>query len=125
MKLPDNYQTVMPYLIVEGAAKFIEFTKNVFDAKETHNEARSEEVIRHAEIMIGGSTIMLADATDQFASKPAGMFIYVEDVDATYEKAIEHGAASLMPPAEQGYGRSCGVLDTFGNTWWITTPKSN
>jgi PhnB protein len=122
MKIPENYQTVMPYLIIEGAQKFIEFTQAVFNAELTENHARSEGVIMHAEIMIGGSTIMFADATEQFAPRPAGMFVYVENADETYKKALVNGAASMMPPADQPYGRSCGVLDVFGNTWWITTP---
>jgi len=122
MKIPDNYQTVMPYLIVEGAQKFIEFAKAVFNAKETYNMARSEGVIMHAEIMIGGSTIMFADATQQFAARTAGMFVYVENADETYEKALANGATSIMPPADQSYGRSCGIVDPFGNMWWPTTP---
>ena len=124
MKIPENYQTVMPYLIIEGAQKFMDFTKAVFDAKETYNHARSEGVIMHGEIIIGGSTIRFADATAQFAASPAGMFVYVEDADKTYEKALANGATSVMPPANQSYGRSCGVKDAFGNTWWITTASN-
>jgi PhnB protein len=119
-KIPENYQTVMPYLIVEGAEEFISFMKNVFDAKETYRAMRDEHTILHAEIMTGGSTIMFADSTDVYGVRNAGMFIYVEDADATFKKAIDAGATVVTEMADQGYGRSGGVQDPFGNIWWIT-----
>ncbi|HWH63940.1 MAG TPA: hypothetical protein VNS50_11725, partial [Ginsengibacter sp.] len=66
LKIPENYQTVMPYLIVKDAAKFISFMQTVFDAVETYKAMRDENIIMHAEIMIGGSTIMFADSTDTY-----------------------------------------------------------
>lgn len=123
-KIPEGYQSLMPYLIVPDAAGFLRFMQEVFGAKEKHKEMRSEKVIRHAEVTIGGdSTIMFADTTEQFGASPAGMFIYVENADTTYQKALEKGATSVMEPADQSYGRSCGVKDPFGNTWWITSVK--
>ena len=65
---------------------------------------------------------MFADATDEYSKRNAGMFIYVENADETFKKAIDAGATSLMPPDDHPYGRSGGVIDPFGNTWWITTP---
>jgi PhnB protein len=120
-KIPENYQTVMPYLIVKDASKFISFTEKVFGASLTYKEMRDENIIMHAEIMIGRSTIMFADSTDQFGVCPAGLFVYVENADETYRKAIEAGATSIMKPSDQPYGRSGGVEDEFGNTWWITS----
>ncbi len=64
---------------------------------------------------------MFADSTEDFKPRPAGLFIYVADADETYKTAIDAGATSIMEPANQSYGRSCGVADIFGNTWWITT----
>ncbi len=124
LKIPKNYQTVMPYLIVKDAAKFSSFMQNVFDGKETLKEMRDENTIMHAEVMVGGSTIMLADATGQYGVRNAGMFIYVPDVDTAYKKALENGATSINEVADHSYGRSGGVLDPFGNTWWMTTPKN-
>lgn len=124
MKVPDGYQTIMPYLIVENAAGFLEFTKSVFGATERHTTMREDNTtIMHAEVSIGGSVIMFAEATDQYNSSPAGLFIYVEDADKTYQDALDAGATSIMPPADQNYGRSSGVKDAFGNQWWITTGK--
>ncbi len=120
--IPENYQTVMPYLIIKDARKFIVFSQKVFDAKETYKIMRDENVIMHAEIMISGSTIMFADATEQYNERTAGLFIYVADADETYKKAINEGAEIVTAISDQAYGRSGGVKDPFGNTWWITSP---
>lgn len=123
MKIPEGNQVVMPYLIVAGAQKFIEFTQKVFNAKE-NEKSRSmsdEKTIMHSEIMIGDSTIMFADSTEKFKPRTAGLFIYVENADETYKKAIREGATTLMELSDQDYGRTCGVTDPFGNIWWITS----
>ena len=120
LNIPQHYQAVMPYLILEHAAGFIDFTKDVFGATEQNRTMRDENTIMHAEINIHGSTIMLADSTDTYPPQHAGMFVYVENCDQAYQKALEKGAESIMPPADQSYGRSAGVKDPFGNTWWIT-----
>lgn len=124
MKIPEGYQTVMPYLLVKDAAKFIEFAKTVFGAEEKLRVPRGETgLIAHAEIVIGDSKIMIADATEQFSATPSGLFIYVSNTDKTYTLALQHGAKSIMEPVNAEYGsRAAGVLDEFGNTWWITTP---
>ncbi|MEP6949231.1 MAG: VOC family protein [Ginsengibacter sp.] len=120
-KIPDNYQTVMPYLIVKNGTQFITFMQKVFDAEETHKSIRDEHTIMHAEIMIGGSTIMLADSTEKFNVRTGGFFIYVDDGDETFKKAIDAGATIVTEMADQTYGRSGGVEDPFGNVWWITS----
>ncbi len=120
-KIPENYQTVMPYLILNGADKFINFAKNVFDAVETHKSMRDENIVMHAEIMIGESTIMFADSTKDHPGRSSGFFIYVDDANQTYKKAIDAGATKVSELSDQVYGRSGGVLDPFGNTWWITS----
>lgn len=121
VNIPEGYQQIMPYLIVENAAAFIEFTQKVFDAEEISKHMRTETIIMHAEIKIGSSVIMVADATEQFSPRPAGLFVYVDDCDAVYSKALDNGAKSLSEPADQSYGRSAGVADVFGNTWWMTS----
>ena len=121
MKIPENYQTVMPYLILENAQGFIAFTQQVFGAKETHKSMRDEKTIMHAEIMIGESTIMFADVTDQFKVSNAGLFVYVGDADETYKSALANGSTAVTELANQSYGRSGGIMDPFGNVWWITS----
>jgi uncharacterized glyoxalase superfamily protein PhnB len=120
--IPDHYQRVMPYLILAHASRFLTFTQTVFDAQKTHLAMRDDQLIQHGELMIGECTIMFADSTAKYEPRPAGMFVYVDDADLTYAKAISAGAKSVSPVADQPYGRSGGVLDPFGNTWWITEP---
>lgn len=122
-RIPANYQTVMPYLIIKDAPKFIAFTKKVFDATLVYKTMRDENIIMHAEIMIGESTIMFADATEKFKPRPAGLFVYVANADETYMIAIESGSTVLTELSDQPYGRSGGVTDPFGNSWWITSVK--
>jgi PhnB protein len=122
-KIPANYQTVMPYLVVREAAKFIDFTGQVFGAVQTYKAMRDEKTIMHAEIMIGECTIMFADTTAEHRERPAGLFIYVDDADETFKKAVDAGAKVVAGLADQPYGRSGGVQDPFGNTWWITSVK--
>ncbi|KOP35707.1 VOC family protein [Flavobacterium sp. WLB] len=122
MNLPAEHQTVMPYLILKGASQFIDFTKNVFGASETHSKAvREDGTIMHAEITLNGSTIMVTDETEDWSKQTANLFVYVLNADKTYLKALENGAVSLMGLSDQDYGRTCGVTDPFGNVWWITS----
>jgi PhnB protein len=76
----------------------------------------------HAEIAIKDSPIMVADATEQLAVRNAGLFVYIDNCDEVYKKALENGATSITEPNDQPYGRTSGVIDPFGNTWWITNP---
>lgn len=120
MNIPKGHQAVMPYLMMEDAAAFIDFIKAVFDAEMTHQAMRGD-IIGHCEAQIGGSTIMFSNSRDEWKPATANLFVYVEDADRTYKKAVEKGAATVMEPADQDYGRSCGVTDPFGNVWWITS----
>ena len=121
MKIPQNYQRVMPYLILENASDFITFTQKVFGAKETEKVMRDENTIMHAEVMIGESTIMFACATEKFKVSNADLFIYVDDADETYKSALKNGGSVVTELANQPYGRSGGIKDPFGNVWWITS----
>lgn len=114
----------MPYLMLNGALKFIDFTKAVFNAALTtsmHKMREDHKTVIHSEITIGGSTIMFTDATEQWKKQTANLFVYVENPDETYQKAMDSGATTVMELSDQNYGRTCGVLDPFGNTWWITS----
>jgi PhnB protein len=123
LDIPKNYQRVMPYLIVREAGKFLRFMQEVFDASSTYCAMRDEHTIQHAELMVGGCTIMFADSTDKYEPRPGGFFIYVEDADVSFQKAIAAGATQITEISDQNYGRSGGVLDPFGNSWWITATK--
>lgn len=123
MEIPKGHQVVMPYLMIKGALKFLDFTKAVFGAKLTTDmhKLREDKTVVHSEITIGGSTIMFTDATEQWPVQTANLFVYVDNADETYKKAIASGATTVMELSNQDYGRTCGVTDLFGNVWWITS----
>ncbi|NOT48404.1 MAG: VOC family protein [Acidobacteria bacterium] len=120
MNIPKGHQAVMPYLMIEDAVGFIDFIKRVFNAEMTHQDVRGD-IVGHCEANIGGSTIMFSQSRDQWKPATANMFVYVEDADETYKKALDAGATSVMEMADQDYGRSGGVTDPHGNVWWITS----
>jgi PhnB protein len=109
----EDYRAVTPYLVVEGAEKLIDFMKQVFGAKETERISMPDGSIRHAEVRINDSVIMLGDARgNTWKAMPSSIYLYVMDCDAVYKQALEAGATSLMEPKDQFYGdRSGGVKD--------------
>jgi uncharacterized glyoxalase superfamily protein PhnB len=120
--IPDGYHSVQPYLMVKGAKRLLDFIKTVFGATELENMSAPDGRVMHAEVKIGDSAVMIADAQDHLPPTTAGLYVYVPDVDATYRKALAAGATSAMEPADQFYGdRHGGVKDEFGNFWWIAT----
>lgn len=120
--IPEGYHTITPYLVVEGADALIGFLREAFGGEELHRMERPEGGILHAEVRIGDSRVMLADATAEWPVQPSLLHLYVEDVDATFARALQAGATSVMEPANQFYGdRHGGVKDGAGNQWWIST----
>jgi PhnB protein len=118
-----SYQTVVPYLIVPGVPALIGFLTEVFGADEVQRHLSPEGHIMHAEVRIGDSIVMVADAAEDTPAMPTTLQLLVDDVDATYAHALRAGAASLRAPADQPYGyRNAGVRDASGNHWWITAP---
>lgn len=121
MNIPPGHQAVMPYLMLADAIAFIAFTEKVFNAALRTKHMRDDETIMHAEIQIGDSTIMFSNATEQYKEQTANLFVYVDNADEAFEKAKANGAAVVMELSDQDYGRTCGVTDTTGNVWWITS----
>jgi PhnB protein len=128
--IPDGYHSITPYLIVDGAAKAIEFYKTVFGAKERMRLGGPDGKVGHAELEIGGSVVMLADehpdwgalAPPTVGGTPVSLHHYVEDADAVAAKAIAAGAALKRPVENQFYGDRLGtVVDPFGHIWHIST----
>jgi PhnB protein len=118
--IPEGYHSITPVVIADGASSLIDFLRQVFDAEE--RVVGSDGRIRHAEVRIGDSLIMVSDSSSEFPAFPAMVNVYVEDVDAAYKRALDEGAASLREPSNQFYGdRTGGVKDQFGNQWWIAT----
>lgn len=123
MKNPDYYRTVMPYLVLDDVTAFLKFTKNVFGAEEKMKRTDEHSRIVHAEIMIGDSAIMAGESNEEWSSQPAGLYVNVDSADVTYQKALDAGAAPVMELSDQDYGRTGGVKDSNGNTWWITSKE--
>jgi PhnB protein len=120
------WHTVTPYLAVDGAAELIGFLEAVFDAQVKERIPGEAGKLMHSEIQIGDSMIMLADASDRCPATTVALYVYVPDVDATYQKGLAAGATSESEPKDQFYGdRSGGVIDKWGNRWWIATHKED
>lgn len=120
--IPEGLRAVTPYLAMENASSFIHFLKEAFGAEERLLVQSPDGVVQHAKIRIGDSILEMSDAHEPYLPKPCAIHLYVPDTDALYERALKAGARSLMPPADQPYGdRSAGVIDPFGNHWFIAT----
>jgi PhnB protein len=127
--IPDGYAAVTPYLIVAGAAQAIEFYRSVFGAVEAMRLA-GPNGLAHAEIRLGGSVVMLADESPEmgfrgpksFGGTPVSLMLYVDDVDAVFQRAVAAGAVSKRAVQDQFYGDRSGTLeDPFGHVWTVAT----
>ncbi len=120
--IPEGYHTVTPYLVVDDPARMLSFLEAAFDAKILYRSLRENGEIGHAEIQIGNSRVMLSGTQPQWPALPCAIYLYVEDCDALYAKAIAAGAKSQAEPEDMFYGdRHGGVIDPSGNQWWIAT----
>jgi PhnB protein len=128
--IPDGYRTATPYLIIKGAADAIEFYKRAFGATELLRMADPQGRVGHAEIKIGDSVIMLADehpamgyrGPRSLGGSSVSILLYLEDVDAVFERAVTAGAKAQRPVADQFYGDRSGTLeDPFGHVWTVAT----
>jgi PhnB protein len=128
--IPEGYPSVRPYLHVDGAADAIDFYEKAFGAKERVRLAVPGGKIAHAEIEIADSLVMLCDPLPQFVSKPppvlggtsGEVLMYVDDVDAVVQRAVDAGATITTEVADQLWGdRSGTITDPFGQVWLIST----
>ena len=119
----DGFATVTPYLLVEDADELVEFIEEAFDGEVMVRQSRPDGTLIHAEIRIGDSMVMLGEATDEFGTAPASLYLYVPDCNATFAAALQAGATIAMEPTTmRGIGeRYGGVTDPCGNLWWIAT----
>ena len=119
----DTYRTVTPYLLVSDADGELAFLKAAFGAVEVNCQRNPDNTVTHAEITIGDSLVMLGQAGGPWKPRTAALYLWVEDVDATYARALEAGATSESEPQDKPYGhRNAGVIDRGGVTWWIGAP---
>jgi uncharacterized glyoxalase superfamily protein PhnB len=120
--IPEGFHSITPYLIVRGVPQLLDFLKKAFGAQEDHRTALPDGTIMHAQVRIGDSPVMMGEAHSGFQVMPCSLYLYVEDTDAVYRRALDAGGTSIMEPANQFYGdRNAGVRDPAGNSWWIAT----
>ena len=121
--VPDGYQAVIPYLLVEGATELIPFLEQAFGAREMGRIPRPDGRMAHAELRIEDSVVMLGEPMGEFPSTPGMIFLYVADCDAVYARALEAGGTSVMEVTHMHHAgeRYGGVQDPCGNVWWIGT----
>jgi PhnB protein len=126
--IPKGFHSITPSLFVAGAAKAIDFYKKAFGAEERMRFPAPDGSIMYAELKIGDSTIMLGDEMpDQggrgpktIGGTPVSFFLYRENVDAEWKKAINAGAREIVPLADQFWGDRAGCIeDPFGHQWWL------
>jgi len=115
--------SITPYIILRPAAQFMEFLKSAFEGVERMRMPAPDGTIMHAEMAIGNGAIEVSDGNEQYPTAPAEIHLYVNDADATYQRALEAGATSVFPLADQPWGDRWGaVKDQFGNRWHIAKP---
>jgi uncharacterized glyoxalase superfamily protein PhnB len=126
--IPKGHHTVTPSLFVAGAAKAIDFYKKALGAEELMRFPAPDGTIMHAELRIGDSIIMLADEMPDMGGRgpksiggtPVSFFVYGENVDAAWKRAVDAGAKPVVPLADQFWGDRTGCLeDPFGHQWWL------
>ena len=130
-KIPDGYHSITPMLIVKDGLKAIEYYKKVFGAIDKGTMMMPDnKSVAHAELMIGDSKIMLSDEFPEMKSlspatiggSPVSLYLYVEDVDKTFNLAVAEGGKSLFPVQDRFYGdRHGSIQDPFGHIWSIAT----
>lgn len=118
--VPERTSVVCPYLIVNSVEKQIDFLREVFNAEVGESVKQPDGQVMHGEVRIGDTTIMMGKANEKFPAMQNMNYVFVQNADKTYGKAIDYGAEHLMEPEDRFYGiREGGVKDVHGNTWWI------
>ena len=128
--IPEGYHSISPALAIDGAADAIDFYRRAFGANERYRMPAPDGKIAHAEIEIGDSIVMLSDPFPQSTVKAptalggtsVSIFLYVEDVDAVFQQAVDAGASVTMPLEDAFWGDRFGTLvDPYGHSWSLAT----
>ena len=120
--VPAGHNAVSPYLVTQDAEQVIRMLHEVFGGEKIHRSLRPDGTIRHAEVRIEDSVIMIGEASGEFPAMPCMLHVYVPDCDATHARARSFGLETLREPETQPWGdRSAGVRDGAGNQWWFAT----
>ena len=123
---PDDYHTLIPLLKVKEPLKLIDFLKQVFGAREINHYRQKDGRSIRIDVKIGDSLIMISDFIPELKPMPCAFYLYVDNIDDVYKRALEKGATSLREPKDETYGdRRAGVTDPFGNQWFIASLNKN
>jgi PhnB protein len=132
--IPDGFHTITPHIVVQGAAKAIDFYKAAFAAEELSRHPTPDGKIMHALLKIGDTMLMLNDEFPQMGAKgpksiggtPVTLHMYVQDADKSFNRAVQAGATVTMPIADMFWGDRYGIVtDPFGHSWSIATHKQD
>jgi Uncharacterized protein conserved in bacteria len=124
--IPVGFHTITPFLGVKGADRLIDFVVRAFGAQELMRLTHDDGKIMHAQVRIGDSVLMLSERCHESEPMTATLWLYVEDADAVFKRALKAGATKITNPEDQFFGDRAGaVKDPFGNTWWIATHLEN
>lgn len=120
---PKKYNSVSPYLIVEGAQRLADLLKAIFNAEELRKYLNDDGSVMHMEVRIDDSVLMLADSNDDYPADAAILHVYVPDVDATFQRAVENGCQSIEKPQHKkgDPDKRGSFFDFAGNSWSIST----
>jgi PhnB protein len=119
----EGVPSVQPYLHLHGSEKMIPFLENAFGGRVLgHVPLSPEGHVLHATIQIGDNTLELDEANGEFQPMPCHLHLHVDDADAMHARALRARATSIDAPSDKPYGRSGGVKDSFGNSWYLTSP---
>lgn len=120
MLVPPGFHTVTPYLVVDGAARLIDFLVRGLGGIEELRHVDGD-IVAHAQVRLGDSMLMLCDATPAWPATPCALYLYVDDADAAMARAVAAGATVIMEVGDKPYGdRQGGVRDPGGNVWWLS-----
>ena len=122
---PDGYPSISPYLIVADADQTIQFMSATFGATELRRFLKEDGGVNHAEVRLDDCVVMLGESGLGWPPQPAHVHVYVEDVDAVYQRALANGGESILAPVQKDDDdKRSGVKDAGGTTWWISTQVS-
>ena len=126
--VPEGYHTITPSLTLDNAAQTIDWYQKALGAEEVSRSVGPDGKVMHAELKIGDSRFMMNDVMmgakgpKAFGGSPASLWLYVDNSDALFNRAVSAGATVQMPMADQFWGDRAGAIaDPAGYTWWIAT----
>lgn len=123
---PSGYNSVSPYLVVNGAQKMIDLLQQVFNAEQLRKYDGPDGKVMHTELRIDDSVIMLADATEAWGQNQSLIHVYLPDVDAVYQRALVAGCDAIEAPKERegDPDRRGSFRDFAGNVWSVSTQRN-